>query len=146
MPPSSLSRSKACVGWPMASVHVVGGIDGVEDGLLFEQAEALGNDAGGGNDLHIPQHARGEAAAELRLLDGDGHWPSGGLCSRQVDVERLQFQAIDGRRLARDAVVVHRIDAVGGDVHFKERTEFAQIEDAFDSDAAEGEVVGEGTV
>jgi hypothetical protein len=49
----------------------------------------------------------------------------------------------DGRRLARDAVVVHGIDAVGGDVHLEERTvPRTKIEDAFDGNAAQGQRLG----
>jgi hypothetical protein len=40
--------------------------------------------------------------------------------------------------------VVHGVDAVGGDVHLEEMTVFsAEGVDAFDGDAAEGEVFGE---
>jgi len=40
--------------------------------------------------------------------------------------------------------VVHGVDAVGGDVHLEEVTVvWAEIMDAFDGDAAQGEVVGE---
>ena len=60
------------------------------------------------------------------------------------EIERLQRNAIDRRRLARDAVVVHRVDAVGGDVHLVERAVAgAEIVDAFDGDAAQGQVFGE---
>ena len=40
--------------------------------------------------------------------------------------------------------MIHGIDAVGGDVHLIERTVAeTEVEDAFDGDAAEGEVFGE---
>ena len=42
--------------------------------------------------------------------------------------------------------MVHGVDAVGGDVHLEEGAVRAEIEDAFDGDAAEGEIVGELTV
>ena len=44
---------------------VIRGVDRVGDGFLLEQTEALGDDAGGGDDLHIAQRARGKAAAEF---------------------------------------------------------------------------------
>ena len=50
---------------------VVGGVDGVEDGFLVEEAEALGDDAGGGRDRHVAKNAGGEAAAEFGLFDGN---------------------------------------------------------------------------
>ena len=60
-----------------------------------------------------------------------------------MQVERLEFNAVDGRGFAGDAVVVHGVDAVGGDVHLVERAvACAEIEDAFDGDAAQGEVFG----
>ncbi len=60
------------------------------------------------------------------------------------EVERLKCEAVDGRGFARDAVVVHGVDAVGGDVHLEERAVAgAEIVDAFDGDAAQGQVFGE---
>ena len=35
-------------------------------------------------------------------------------------IERLECYAVDGRGFAGDAVVVHGVDAVGGDVHLEE--------------------------
>ena len=47
-------------------------------------------------------------------------------------------------RLARDAVVVHCIDTIGGDVHLEERTPArTKIEDAFDGNAAQRQRFGE---
>ena len=39
--------------------------------------------------------------------------------------------------------MIHGIDAVGGDVHFEDGAVLAEVEDAFNGYAAEGEVVGE---
>ncbi len=50
---------------------VVGGVDGVRDELLFEQAEAFGDDAVGGRDFDVAQNAGGEASAEFWGFDGD---------------------------------------------------------------------------
>ena len=58
-------------------------------------------------------------------------------------------EVVDGGGFAGDAVVVHGVDAVGGDVHLEEAAVgvaegvAAEVVDAFDGDAAEGEVVGE---
>ena len=61
-----------------------------------------------------------------------------------VGVQRSQRQVVDGRRLARDAVVVHRIHAIGGDVHLEEvPVAGTKIVHAFDRDAAQGQVFGE---
>ena len=60
------------------------------------------------------------------------------------NVQRLQLDAVDGGRFAGDAVVIHGVDAVGGDVHFVEgAVAGAERIDAFDGDAAQGEVLGE---
>ncbi len=62
----------------------------------------------------------------------------------KLGVQRREREIVDGGRLAGDAVVVHGVDAVGGDVHLKEvAVPFSERVDAFDGDAAEGEVVGE---
>jgi hypothetical protein len=51
--------------------------------------------------------------------------------------------ACDRGRFARDAVVVHGIDSIGGDVHLEERTlARTKIEDAFDGNAAQGQRLG----
>ncbi len=63
---------------------------------------------------------------------------------REREGERRQLYAVDCGGLAGDAVVVHGIDAVGGDVHLVERAVTrAKIEDAFNGDAAQGEIFGE---
>ena len=55
-----------------------------------------------------------------------------------------QGEVVDGGGFAGDAVVVHGVDTVGGDVHLEEVAVVgAEGVDAFDGDAAEGEVVGE---
>ena len=81
-------------------------------------------------------------ASSASMRDGErlGCGPAAGSAS----IEGLELKAVDRRRLAGDAVVVHGIDAVGGDVHLVERTVArAEIVDAFDGDAAQGQVVGE---
>ena len=89
MPPSSLSRSKACVGCPMASVTVVGCVDGVGDWFLFEQAEALGDDAVRWLNLHIAQDAGGEASAEFGFFDGHRVVGAAGCGAGSTSFERL---------------------------------------------------------
>ncbi len=80
------------------------------------------------------------SSASILTENGFGGW----FVLRQGSIKRLKFYAVDRRGLARDAVVVHGIDAVGGDVHLEERAvACAEIEDAFDGDAAQGQVFGE---
>ncbi len=65
-------------------------------------------------------------------------------CGGKRCIERLERDAVNGRSFAGDAVVIHGVDAVGGDVHLEERAVAgAEIEDAFDGDAAKGKVFGE---
>ena len=58
-------------------------------------------------------------------------------------------EVVDGGGFAGDAVVVHGVDAVGGDVHLEEVAVVlsvgadAEVMHAFYGDAAQGEVVGE---
>ena len=73
--------------------------------------------------------------------------PSSPLRSGRDDTSEVleeRGEVVDGGGFAGDAVVVHGVDAVGGDVHLEE-VAVAGTEgvDAFDGDAAEGEVVGE---
>ncbi len=59
-------------GMAHAEGAVVGGVDGVGDELLLEEAEALGDGAGGLGDGDVAKDLGGEAAAEGGLFDGDG--------------------------------------------------------------------------
>ena len=66
----------------------------------------------------------------------------------QGGVERVQRQVVDGGGFACDAVMVHGVDAVGGDVGVEEGAVgvaggVVELEDAFDGDAAQGKVFGE---
>ena len=57
--------------------------------------------------------------------------------------EWREWQVVDRRGFAGDAVVVHGVDAVGRDVHLEEvAVARAKIVDALNGDAAEGEVIG----
>ncbi len=78
-------------------------------------------------------------------FDADREWLSPRAArSGSAKSSGVQVQAVDGGRFARHAVVVHGVDAVGGDVHLVERAVAgAEIVDAFDGDAAQREVFGE---
>ncbi len=94
--------------------------------------------------MHIPQHARGEASAQIGSFDADGI-----SCARlrrgELRSERRQVEAVDSRGLTRHAVVVHGVDPVGGDVHLKPRAAHGSenIKNAFHGDAAQRQVIGE---
>ena len=128
----------------------VGGVDGVGDLLLLEQAE-VGGDFRAGEpvarvaDGDVAQNAGGEAAAGVFGFDLHGEGLGRRVAAREARSRAAcSCNAVDGRGFARDAVVVHGIDAVGGDVHLEERAVAgAEIEDAFDGDAAQGQVFGE---
>ena len=134
-------------GMAHAQQDIVAGVDSVRDLLLPQRGKALDDDARGRRNPYIAQYPRRKSATEVFRLDAYrksrprlGH--------RQRYIEWRKRQAIDRRRLPRHAVVVHRIDAVGGDVHFVERAADRRrnVEDTFDGDPAQGQVVGKGAV
>ena len=71
--PATLSRSKACSGWPVEQHHVVGDVDHVGDRALARGHQARLQPRRRGADLHVLEHPRGEARAQLRDLDADLH-------------------------------------------------------------------------
>ncbi len=76
-------------------------------------------------------------ASSASILTGKA-WPAGRAFGN-ANVKLRQRQPINRRRLARHAVVVHRVHAVGGDVHLVERAvALAEIEDALYGNAAQG--------
>ena len=59
-------------------------------------------------------------------------------------MQRLQLKTVDAGYFAGNAIMVHGVDAVGGDVHLVKRpVAFAEAVDALDGDAAQGQVLGE---
>ncbi len=105
----------------------VGRIHGVRDLLLFEQTEVRGHlrarkPVPRFADRDAAQHPRRKppaarprprSAPERRLAAGRGFGSANSSAG--------SVQPVDRRRLARHAVVVHRVHAVGGDVHLVER-------------------------
>ncbi len=80
------------------------------------------------------------ASGEMRT----GEWRVDEGADGEFGVEGRERQVVDGGGFAGDAVVVHGVDAVGGDVHLEEvAVVWAEIVDAFYGDSAEGEVFGE---
>ena len=138
MPPSSLSRSKAWVGWPMPRRTKLLASTALRDLFLAEEGEVFGDLAGAGCDGDVAEDLGGEAAAECFGFDGDGEglrrgglWRFGrntGVPSTALRMTTLflafrewcEGEVVDGGGFAGDAVVVHGVDAVGGDVHLEE--------------------------
>ncbi len=110
---------------------------------MAEEGEEISDLTGAGREGDTAENLRGETSAEFGSFNADGE--------RRLRIDRRnrisqwrERQVVDGRGLAGDAVVVHRIDAVGGDVHLEEvAIAGAEVVDALDGDAAQGEVVGE---
>ena len=67
----------------------------------------------------VTQDAGGEATAERRCFNIDRKWLFRRSSSGEGGVERREWEVVDCRGFAGDAVVIHRVDAVGGDVHLK---------------------------
>ena len=55
-------------------------------------------------------------------------------------VQRQQRHTVDRRGLARNAVMVHGIDAIGRDVHLKQVSTAHEFVHAFDGNATQGKV------
>jgi len=146
-----LVEVKGVGGMAHAEEDEVGGIDGVGDLFLVEEGEVFGDCAGAGRDGDVADDLGGEAAAEAFGFGGNADGE--GLVDERADgefgVEGSEGQVVDGGGFAGDTVVVHGVDAVGGDVHLKEVAVGlsigggAEIVNAFYRDAAEGEVFGE---
>jgi len=137
-------------GMAHAEEDEVAGVDGVGDLFLAEESEVFGDVAGAGGDGDVADYLRGEAAAETFGFgsDADGE----GLVDERADgefgVEGREGQVVYGGGFGGDAVVVHGVDAVGGDVHLVEvavgfSIRGAEGVDAFYGYAAEGEIFGE---
>ena len=88
--------------------------------------------------------AGGKAAAEIGSFNANRKaGPRYGRIHGSGKEQRRQIEVVDGRGLARNAVMIHRVDAVRGDVHLEERTTAGRGEFAFHGNAAQGEVFGE---
>ncbi len=109
-------------GMAHAEEDEVAGVDGVADQLLAEEGEVFGDGAGAGRYGDATEDLGGEAAAETFGIRGDADG-EGGVdegAHRELGVEGRERQVVDGRGFAGYAVVVHGVDAVGGDVHLEE--------------------------
>ena len=118
-------------------------IDGVADLFLGEEVEVFGDLASARSDFDVAQNLRREASAERWGFDANRKGFDGSPCWSRCRFQGGEWEVVDGGGFAGYAVVVHGVDAVGGDVHLEERAVVgAEGVDAFDGDAAEGEVVG----
>jgi hypothetical protein len=94
-----------------------------------------------GADGDAAQHPRRKPPASVLGLNAHGKGLGRRLGLGQFEIQQWQRQAVDRRRLPRHAVVVHRIHAVGRNIHLIERAiPVAKRIDAIDGNAAQGEV------
>src|SRR5205085_1959331 len=106
------------------------------------------NGIGRGADLDAANDARGVAGASIRRFDADGE--AAGLCLAAIGrgqprLKRLQVPIVDGGTFAGDAVMIHGVRPVGGDLRIE--NSFARFGgDSFDVDAGLGEIVRKGAL
>ena len=81
---------------------------------------------------------------KLRFLNVDGDFGLA-LRSGQFRLDRPKRQIVERRSLARDAVVIHGVGTVGGDLHLEDGA-VAFAGDAFDRDAGKRKFVRKTTV
>ena len=81
------------------------------------------------------------------VFDDDGEMSAFSRCSPfgSFGSTGLQVDAVDGRRLARHAVVVHGVHAIGGQVHLVDGRAVLFL-DGLHGDAGRGQVFGELTI
>ncbi len=99
----------------------VGGVDGVVDEFFIQDGK-VPRDSGKGQvkrvmDGDVPQDTRSETTAGVFGFDPHAEsfaWPR----FRQREIQLGQGQAVNCRRLTSNAVMVHGVDAIGGNVHF----------------------------
>ena len=103
----------------------VGGIDGIGDFLLLEQREVGGDFRAGEPVARFadgePRRTRAVKRPQASSASMRTERAGGGLGCWKCDIEGFELDAVDGGRFARDAVVIHGVYAVGGDVHLVER-------------------------
>ena len=141
-------------GMPHAQQHVVAGVDSIQDLLLPQRGEPLGDQSLRRPDVHIAQDARSETATRLgrvnphRMPFAPHRMPRARRRRRQGRIERRKRQSIDRRRLPRHLIVIHRVHAIGRDVHLEQRPTRRKnhIEDTFDSNAAKRQIIGKHAV
>ena len=104
----------------VAHLHerVVARVHSIADAAVIINLQAVKNVLGRAGDLDVANHTRGVTGAALLILDLDGKFRSG-FGRRQLCLQRLEINIEHRRALARDAVVVHAVHAVGGDLHLE---------------------------
>jgi len=111
--------------------------------MIFDQ-QALENVLRRFVDVNVANHSRGIPRAQIRFDDVDGkrfEMSRTGKMRR----DRLQIKVVDGRALARDAVVVHGINPIGRDLHLEDHGP-AFTGDALDGDARVSQILGESMI
>ncbi len=115
------------------------GVGDVGDRTLVDQFQTVHDVLRRRSDLDFAYDAGGVTRAAFGVFDLDLEIRSW-LRAEQFGSDRHQVEIVDGRDLAGDAVVVHGIDAVGGDLRLQpglwHRRHRAEV--AFNGDAADG--------
>ena len=92
---------------------------------------------------HVPQHPRREAPARILRLNPDRKELAARAAFRQFTRKLRQLQSINRRRLPRHPVVVHRVYAIGRNIHLIKRSvPVAERIDAINGNSAQRQVFG----
>jgi hypothetical protein len=127
---------------PHLEHHVVGEVDDVADRTDSDGFEADAHPLRGRAHPDI-EHAPTEARAQIRGLDFDRPGVRGrSALLRERHGQRLQRDSIEDRDLARHAVHVHAIDAIGRDVQVEHGIAVAHL-DPVHGEAGGGEIVAD---
>ncbi len=119
-PPATRSKSNACIGWPVASITKLVMSTTLLIGRMPGRGQPRLQPRGRRADLHVLEQARGEARAQVRVLDRDRHAAHVARRARVVGPQRLG-QRRAGRRvdLARDAVDAEAVRPVRRDLQLE---------------------------
>src|SRR6185312_2521948 len=93
--------------------RVIGSVGGIVYGALVHAGEALYDCFRRGFDLYAVNYASGVAGAALLVLNFHGGAGVLARAGRQFRFQGLEREIVNRRALTSDAVVVHRVGAVG---------------------------------
>ena len=131
-----------------AQQHKIRNVYCVRNLFLPKLCKILADHALRGSNPHAANHLSGESSAQIRRLDAHRKRHRGWSFGRKRRVERVQRNVVNRSDFTCDAVVIHRVDTVGRDVHIEQRRvrvarSIVQLKDSFHGDATEGQVFGE---